>query len=116
MDDGPLKRGAFGDSRTEHRREDAIRLRPAAGEVLDGLLCDLVEEPRRVARRAVAPWLAGGWCRRLVLDLAFGRADPLALLCELRARGSRFARHAAGLRARHLVHDREALSAIGEQA
>jgi 23S rRNA (cytidine2498-2'-O)-methyltransferase len=116
VDNGPLKRGALGHPRIEHRREDAFRFRPAAGEVFDWLFCDLVEEPHRVLRDVVAPWLAGGWCRRFVVNLKFGRVDPLALLGELRAPGSPFARHAAGLRVRHLVHDREELTAVGERA
>ncbi|HYC73083.1 MAG TPA: SAM-dependent methyltransferase [Opitutaceae bacterium] len=116
VDNGPLKGGALGHPGIEHRREDAFRFRPAEGEVYDWLFCDLVEEPHHVSRDLVGPWLARGWCRRFVVILKFGRADPLALLHEVRAPGSPFAAHARGLRVRHLYHDREEFTLVGETA
>jgi 23S rRNA (cytidine2498-2'-O)-methyltransferase len=114
IDNGPLKGGALGHPRIEHRREDAFRFRPAAGGVFDWLLCDLVEEPHHVLRHLVQPWLEQRWCRRFVVNLKFGRADPLALLDELRAAASPFAVHAAVFRIRHLYHDREEFTVVGE--
>ena len=78
------------------------------------MFCDLVEEPHHVMRNLVAPWLSGGWCRRFVINLKFGHVDSLALLGEIRAAGSPFARHATGLRIRHLYHDREEFTVVGE--
>jgi 23S rRNA (cytidine2498-2'-O)-methyltransferase len=115
VDNGPLKAGALDHPRIEHRREDAFGFRPAAGAVFDWLLCDLVEEPHHVMRSIVAPWLAEGWCRRFVVNLKFGRVDPLALLRELRAPDSPFA-GAARLHVRHLYHDRDELTVMGELA
>jgi 23S rRNA (cytidine2498-2'-O)-methyltransferase len=112
VDRGPLKGGALGHPRIEHRREDAFRFRPAAGEVFDWLFCDLLEEPHHVLRGLVQPWLEHRWCRRFVINLKFGRADPLALLRELRAPPSPFAAHAA-FRIRHLYHDREEFTVVG---
>jgi 23S rRNA (cytidine2498-2'-O)-methyltransferase len=116
MDNGPLKGGALNHPRIEHRHDDAFRFRPAESEAFDWLLCDLVEEPQHVMQGIVAPWLANGWCRRFVINLKFGRVDPLALLRDLRAPGSPLVRHAAHLRVRHLVHDREELTVVGERA
>jgi len=114
VDNGPLKGGALGHPRIEHRREDAFRFAPAPGVTYDWLFCDLVEEPHHVLRDLVAPWLERGWCRRFVVNLKFGRVDPLALLRELRAPESPLARHVAGLRIRHLFHDREEFTLVGE--
>ena len=114
VDHGPLKGGALGHPRIRHRREDAFRFRPAAGEVFDWLFCDLVEEPHHVLRHLVNPWLKHRWCRRFVVNLKFGRTDPLALLGELRAPASPFATHAAVFRIRHLYHDREEFTVVGE--
>ena len=114
VDHGPLKGGALGHPRIRHRREDAFRFRPAAGEVFDWLFCDLVEEPHHVLRQLVHPWLHHRWCRRFVINLKFGRVDPLTLLRELRAPGSPFATHAAVFRIRHLYHDREEFTVVGE--
>mgnify|MGYP001556103184 CR=1 FL=1 len=115
VDNGPLKGGAFGHPLIEHRLEDAFKFAPPAGQVYDWLFCDLVEEPHHVMRNIVAPWLEGGWCRRFVINLKFGHVDALALLREIRAADSPFVRHATGLRIRHLYHDREEFTVVGER-
>jgi 23S rRNA (cytidine2498-2'-O)-methyltransferase len=50
------------------------------------------------------------------VNLKFGRVDPVALLRELRSSGSPFVRHARVLRVRHLYHDREEFTVVGEAA
>ncbi|MBI3886668.1 MAG: rRNA methyltransferase [Opitutae bacterium] len=114
IDNGPLKGGAFQHPQIEHRCEDAFDFRPKEGEVFDWLFCDLVEEPHHVRQNIVAPWLAGRWCRRFVVNLKFGHVDSLGLLAEVRAPGSPFAAHASALRIRHLYHDREEITLVGE--
>ncbi len=114
VDNGPLKGGALNHPLIEHRLEDAFKFAPAAGEVFDWLFCDLVEEPHHVMQNIVAPWLSGGWCRRFVINLKFGHVDSLALLGEVRAEDSPFVRHAANVRIRHLYHDREEFTLVGE--
>ena len=114
VDNGPLKGGALDHPLITHLREDAFRFRPLTEAGFDWLFCDLVEEPHHVVENLVAPWLSSGWCRRFVINLKFGRTDPLALLREVRAGGSPFARHAARLHIRHLYHDREEFTLVGE--
>jgi 23S rRNA (cytidine2498-2'-O)-methyltransferase len=114
LDNGPLKGGALDHPLIEHRRADAYGYRPAAGERADWLFCDLVDDPHEVMRRIVGPWLEGGWCRRFVIILKFGRVDPLALLREVRAPDSVISRRAPGARVRHLYHDREEFTLVGE--
>ena len=116
VDNGPLKGGALNHPLIEHRLADAFHFQPAAGEVFDWLFCDLVEEPHHVMQNIVTPWLANGWCRRFVINLKFGHVDALALLGELRAGESPFVRHAAAVRTRHLYHDREEFTVVGERA
>ncbi len=113
VDNGPLKGGALGHPRIEHRREDAFRFAPAEGTRFDWLFCDLVEEPHHVVQHLVAPWLARGWCRRFVVNLKFGRVDPVALLRELGAETSPWSRYAPGAIVRHLYHDREEFTVVG---
>jgi 23S rRNA (cytidine2498-2'-O)-methyltransferase len=48
--------------------------------------------------------------------LKFGRVDPLALLAELRAPTSPFVAHATNVRIRHLYHDREEFTVVGDVA
>ncbi len=118
IDNGPLKGGALGHPQIDHRCEDAFKFAPDAvsRETFDWLFCDLVEEPHHVLQHIVAPWLAHGWCRRFVINLKLGRVDAVALLRELRAPGSPFTAHAPGTRIRHLYHDREELTLVGEVA
>ncbi len=113
VDNGPLKGGALDHPRITHRREDAFRFRPAAAGC-DWLFCDLVEEPHHVMENLVTPWLREGWCRHFVINLKFGRTDPLALLRTVRAAGSPFAAYATRLHIRHLYHDREEFTLVGE--
>jgi len=114
IDNGPLKGGALDHPRIEHLCADAFKFIPRVGENFDWLFCDLVEEPHHVLQHIVTPWLAQGWCRRFVINFKIGRVDAVALLRELRAPDSPFAKHAPGFRIRHLYHDREEFTVVGE--
>jgi 23S rRNA (cytidine2498-2'-O)-methyltransferase len=114
VDNGPLKGGALDHPAIEHRREDAFRFAPPEGGAFDWMFCDLVEDPHHVLQNLVAPWLERRWCRRFVVILKFGRTDPLALLREVRDPGSVFSRCTQNLRIRHLYHDREEFTLVGE--
>lgn len=118
VDNGPLKGGALDHPRIAHRREDAFRFAPygggeTGGEAYDWLFCDLVDEPHHVLRDLVEPWLERGWCRQFVVNLKFGRVDPIGLLRELQAAHSILARRARDVRIRHLYHDREEFTVVG---
>ncbi len=130
IDNGPLKGGALGHPQIDHRCEDAFKFAPATDSsphrsgaasgsglaAFDWLFCDMLEEPHHVLQHIVEPWLARGWCRRFVVNLKFGRVDAIALLRELRAPDSALSRHAPGARIRHLYHDREEFTVVGEVA
>lgn len=106
VDNGPLKGGAVHPG-IEHRPEDAFKFVPPAPA--DWLFCDMVEDPDKVLG-LLARWLEGRRCRRFVVNLKFGRLDPLPLLRRARALAPR----CRLLRARHLYHDREELTLVGE--
>lgn len=134
VDNGPLKGGALNHPLIEHRLADAFgflaatgsgRVQPIGGlragtdcaptvQVADWLFCDVVEEPHHVLKNLVGPWLEGRRCQRFVVNFKFGRADPLGLLRELRAAEGVFSRHAAWFAVRHLYHDREEFTVVGE--
>jgi len=116
VDNGPLKGGALGHPLIDHRRADAFGFSPGKDAVYDWLFCDLLEDPHKVLQLVVLPWLSCGWCRRFVINLKFGRVDPIALLGELRAPDSPFATNAAGVRIVHLYHDRDELTVTGTVA
>lgn len=108
VDNGPLKGGALQAGIT-HKAEDAFKFVPEA--TVDWLFCDMVEDPDRIAD-LLGQWLDRGWCRRFVVNLKFGRHDPLRVLSRADALRSR----CSLLRARHLFHDREELTLVGECA
>lgn len=114
IDNGPLKGGALGHALIEHRREDAFRFAPPEGARFDWLFCDMLDEPHHVLQHVLEPWLVRRWCRRFVVNLKFGRVDPVGLLAELQAPGSIFERQGAHVLVRHLFHDREEFSLVGE--
>jgi 23S rRNA (cytidine2498-2'-O)-methyltransferase len=112
VDNGPLKAGALGNPLITHLREDAFRFAPPASPAcnnapVDWLFCDLVEAPRHVLENILLPWLDRRWCRRYIVNLKFGRVDPVALLEEVRAR-------IPSARIRHLYHDREEFTLVGQ--
>ena len=57
IDNGPLDQRLLESGFVTHLREDGFLYRPPAP--VDWLVCDMVEQPRRVAAR-MAEWLAGG--------------------------------------------------------
>lgn len=106
IDNGPIKGGALNHPRIEHRTEDAFRFESPK---VDWLFCDLVEDPDKVIELA-SRWLSRKLCGRFVINLKFGRQDPLAILRRAR---QELAPHCARLLARHLYHDREELTLSG---
>lgn len=66
VDNGPMQAGLMATGLVEHRREDGFRFRPR--RPVDWLLCDMVEQPQRVAE-LVGDWFARGDCRRAVFNL-----------------------------------------------
>jgi 23S rRNA (cytidine2498-2'-O)-methyltransferase len=113
VDNGPLKGGALGNPLIDHRHDDAFGFSPGREATYDWLFCDLLEDPHKVLESIVRPWLSGGWCRKFVVNLKFGRVDPIALLGDLRAPSSPFMAHASDARITHLYHDREEFTVTG---
>jgi len=107
VDNGPLDQALLDSGLVEHRREDGFRFRPV--KAVDWMVCDMVEQPARIAR-LVADWLAQGWCRECIFNLKLPMKKRYlevqhcaALIDErLAAAGLRYT-----LRFKQLYHDRE---------
>ena len=108
VDNGPLKGGAI-HANIAHKAEDAFKYAPA--ETVDWLFCDMVEDPDRITD-LLEQWLDRGWCKRFIVNLKFGRNDPLRVL----SRAEKLRAKCSVMRARHLFHDREELTLVGERA
>ena len=94
-------------NRVDHLRADGFHWQPP--RPLDWMVCDMVEQPRRVADR-MAAWFREGWCRQAIFNLKLPmkkRWQETALCLE------RFAAQAGmplTVRARQLYHDREEIT------
>lgn len=108
VDNGPMKGGGLHPN-IVHLAVDAFKFSPSPAPV-DWLFCDMVEDPERIAA-LVEGWLKKGWCRRFVVNLKFGRRDPLPLL----RRAESLRPLCAVLKVRHLFHDREEFTLVGER-
>jgi 23S rRNA (cytidine2498-2'-O)-methyltransferase len=107
IDNGPMDKALMDSGIVEHRRTDGFRYRPP--RTVDWLVCDMVEQPRRIAE-LVARWLAEGLCRRAIFNLKLPmkkRYDEVELCLSIvrNALGG-----AADVRAKQLYHDREEIT------
>ncbi|MCE5231851.1 MAG: 23S rRNA (cytidine(2498)-2'-O)-methyltransferase RlmM [Mizugakiibacter sp.] len=110
VDNGPMDAALMDSGLVEHRREDGFRYRPA--KPVDWLLCDMVEQPRRIAA-LMAQWFAEDRCRMALFNLKLPmkkRYDEVRLcLGLLRDAGLR------DLRAKQLYHDREEITVFARR-
>lgn len=107
IDNGPLRPHLFDSGLVEHLRADGFAWQPQ--RPLDWMVCDMVEQPRRVAAR-MAEWFREGWCRHAIfnLKLPMKRRWQETTLCLQEF--SEQAGKPLWLRARQLYHDREEIT------
>ena len=110
IDNGPLAESAIGTGMIKHYRADGFRWRPE--HPVDWLVCDMVEQPKRVAE-LIGDWLVQGDCRRTIFNLKLPMKKRYAEVCQLRERMRDRLRDAdidLHWRARQLYHDREEIT------
>ncbi len=107
VDNGPMQPALLDSGLVTHRREDGFRWVPE--RTLDWMVCDMVDQPRRVATR-MGEWFHNEWCRHAVFNLKLPMKKRWH---EVQACLDLF-REAAGrpldVRARQLYHDREEIT------
>ncbi len=114
VDNGPMAPALMETGQVTHKREDGFRFQPK--QPVDWMVCDMVEQPRRVAE-LMGDWLAQGWCRQTIFNLKLPmkkRYEELRsclnrIELRLEAAGLKFR-----LRARQLYHDREEVTVYVE--
>ena len=107
IDNGPLRQHVLDTGLVEHLRTDGFNWQPQ--QALDWMVCDMVEQPRRVAER-MATWLREGWCRHAVFNLKLPmkkRWQETRLCLDLFAEQ---AKKPLTIRAKQLYHDREEIT------
>jgi 23S rRNA (cytidine2498-2'-O)-methyltransferase len=107
VDNGPLKGAAATHPLIKHLRQDGFRYRP--DRPVDWLVCDMVEQPQRVAT-LISEWFVAGWTQRAIFNLKLPMRKRVAALNGA-LDGIRAAFKAKGinyrLEAKQLYHDRE---------
>jgi 23S rRNA (cytidine2498-2'-O)-methyltransferase len=107
VDNGPLRQHVLDGGMVQHLRADGFSWQPP--HAMDWMVCDMVEQPRRVAER-MATWLREGWCRHAIFNLKLPmkkRWQETQLCLDL------FAQQAGRpltIRAKQLYHDREEIT------
>ena len=107
VDNGPLRQHVLDSGLVEHLRADGFAWHPP--RPVDWMVCDMVEQPRRVAAR-MAQWFAEGWCERAIFNLKLPmkkRWQETVLCLDLLAAQ---AGRPLSIRARQLYHDREEIT------
>ncbi|MGC2459029.1 MAG: 23S rRNA (cytidine(2498)-2'-O)-methyltransferase RlmM [Gallionellaceae bacterium] len=107
VDNGPLKGVAAEHPAIKHLRQDGFRYRPP--RPVDWVVCDMVEQPQRVAA-LMAEWVAAGMSQRAIFNLKLPMKKRVAALADaldmvrdvLDAKGLSYR-----LEAKQLYHDRE---------
>jgi 23S rRNA (cytidine2498-2'-O)-methyltransferase len=110
IDNGPMDEALLGSGLVEHLRADGFRYRPP--KPVDWLVCDMVEQPRRVAE-LIAQWLAQGWCRHAIFNLKLPmkkRYDEVQSCIAILRDAATLAEQRIELRAKQLYHDREEIT------
>jgi len=113
IDNGPLRQHVLDTGLVEHLRADGFHWKPETP--LDWMVCDMVEQPRKVAER-MATWFREGWCKHAIFNLKLPmkkRWDETRLCLDL------FADQAGRpltTRAKQLYHDREEITVFATPA
>ncbi len=109
IDNGPLRDHVMQTGLVEHLRADGFTWQPQ--QPLDWMVCDMVEQPRRVAER-MATWFREGWCRHAVFNLKLPMKkrwdETQRCLDDVLQQSHRALR----IRAKQLYHDREEITVL----
>lgn len=107
VDNGPLKGVVAEHPSVKHLRQDGFRYRPK--NPVDWLVCDMIEQPGRVAT-LVTDWIASGATSRAIFNLKLPMKKRVEALAEA-LKGVREVLDKKGfkyrLQAKQLYHDRE---------
>ena len=116
VDNGPMDAALLASGLVDHLRADGFRYRPT--RPVDWLVCDMVEQPRRVAE-LMAHWLAEGLCRHAIFNLKLPmkkRYDEVRLCLDLVAGALAANGRRVEVRAKQLYHDREEITVYARVA
>ncbi len=107
VDNGPMKGVLENHTLVEHLKQDGFKYAPR--KAVDWLVCDMVEQPSKVAT-LIGTWFAAGWCKHAIFNLKLPmkkRVDALdsalgGIRKRLNEEGINYK-----MMAKQLYHDRE---------
>jgi len=110
VDNGPMAQSVMATEMVEHLRADGFTWRPQ--RPTDWLVCDMVEQPSRIAT-LMAEWIATGRARHAIFNLKLPMKRRLDALDQCRALIHKRLSNVGDydLRIKHLYHDREEVTA-----
>lgn len=116
VDNGPLKGAAASHPAVRHLRQDGFKFRPQ--RAVDWLVCDMVEQPQRVAA-LMTEWFVNGLTTHAIFNLKLPMkkrvaALQAALMAIQSALNKKCLRHR--LEAKQLYHDREEVTVFLSRA
>ncbi len=108
IDNGPMADSLMETGQVKHLTVDGFKFEPPKRNVY-WLVCDMIEQPQRVASR-IADWLLNGWCQESIFNLKLPMKRRYETVQEvlsdftqrLKQQGFAFE-----LQVKHLYHDRE---------
>ena len=107
IDNGTLKGELVDNALVRHLREDGFRYRPK--RAVDWMVCDMVEQPVRIAQ-LVAMWFREGWTERCIFNLKLPMKKRLEEVRKCHAiieEALQMSGRDYELRIKQLYHDRE---------
>jgi 23S rRNA (cytidine2498-2'-O)-methyltransferase len=110
IDNGPMKGSMDGHHQVKHIRDDGFKFKPK--NPVEWLVCDMVEQPIRVAE-LIAKWFAAGNARRAIFNLKlpmkkrYLEVNKCFALIEAKLEKAGMPCH---ITAKHLYHDREEIT------
>ena len=107
IDNGRMDARLMESGLVTHLREDGFRYRP--NKPVDWLVCDMVEQPGRVAE-LVTRWFSSGWCGAAIFNLKLPMKRRFEAWTSARVMLEPLLKKGFLIRARQLYHDREEIT------
>ncbi|MGF7453955.1 23S rRNA (cytidine(2498)-2'-O)-methyltransferase RlmM [Pasteurella bettyae] len=112
VDHGKMAASLHDTGRIDHCPEDGFKFQPPKRSKIDWLVCDMVEQPIRVAA-LIAKWLVNEWCRETIFNLKLPmkkRYLEVQNCLQLITDALDNAELKYKIQAKHLYHDREEIT------
>lgn len=112
VDHGKIAESLQHTGRVQHCAEDGFKFQPPKKTKVNWLVCDMVEQPKRVMA-LMAKWLANGWCQETIFNLKLPmkkRYAEVQQCLQLLAKQLNDKQIKYQLQAKHLYHDREEIT------